>query len=110
MKITWTKDPANAPAPGVYAAVDLASRFDNIDRHCGYIVLYQNNASTPFLVVHQEDNYITNAHARQIAMKQSPQAVDEIWERLSKNCPNYPAATSVKDWTRRAMLASATGR
>src|SRR5205807_4339108 len=44
LKITWTKDPANAPAPGVYAAVDLASRFENIDRHCGYIVLYQRDA------------------------------------------------------------------
>ena len=88
LKITWTKDPANAPAPGVYAAVDLGSRFENIDRHCGYIVLYQRDAGLAFLVVRQEDNYITNEHARQIAMKQSPQALDEIWGRLSRNCPN----------------------
>jgi uncharacterized protein DUF4019 len=88
LKITWTKDPANAPAPGVYAAVDLASRFENIDRHCGYIVLHQRDAGLPFLVARQEDNYITNEHARQIAMKQSAQAVDEIWGRLSRNCPN----------------------
>jgi hypothetical protein len=97
LKVTWTKDPAKAPAPGVYAAVDLGSRFDNIDRHCGYIVLYQSSASAPFLIVRQEDNYITNEHARQIAMKQSPQAVDEIWRGLSKNCPNYAAATRSKD-------------
>ena len=91
LKITWTKDPVNAPAPGVYAAVDLASRFENIDRHCGYIVLYQRDSGLPFLVVRQEDNYMTNEHARQIAMTQSAQAVDEIWGRLSRNCPNYTA-------------------
>jgi len=39
----------------------------------------------------QEDNYMTNEHARQIAMTQSAQAVDEIWGRLSRNCPNYTA-------------------
>ena len=97
VKITWTKDPAKAPAPGVYAAVDLASRFDKVDRHCGYIVLYQSNPSTPFLVVHQEDNYITNEHAQKIATTQSPQALDDLWERLSKNCPNYSGATSGKE-------------
>jgi hypothetical protein len=96
LKITWTKDPANAPAPGVYAAVDLASRFENIDRHCGYVVLYQRDVGVPFLVVRQEDNFITNEHARQIAMKQSPPAVDEIWGQLSKNCPNYAVAAAGK--------------
>jgi hypothetical protein len=94
VKITWTKDPANAPAPGVYAAVDLASQFENIDRHCGYIVLYQRDAASPFLVVRQEDNYITNENARQIATKQSPLAVEEIWGRLSRHCPNYAAAAT----------------
>jgi hypothetical protein len=92
LEITWTKDPANAPAPGVYAAVDLASRFENIDRHCGYIVLYQSDASVPFLVMRQEQNFITNKDARQIAMKQSPSAVDEVWGKLSRSCPNYGAS------------------
>ena len=31
IKVTWTKDPANAPAAGIYAAVDLVSRFANLD-------------------------------------------------------------------------------
>jgi hypothetical protein len=94
LKITWTKDPANAPAAGVYAAVDLGSRFENIDRHCGYIVLYQRDAGLPFLVMRQEDNFITNEDARRISMKQSAAAVDEIWGKLSRNCPNYGAAAS----------------
>jgi Protein of unknown function (DUF4019) len=94
LKITWTKDPAHAPAPGVYAAVDVASRFENVARHCGYVVLYQRDAASSFLIVRQEDNYITNENARQIAMKQSSQALNEIWGRLSKNCPNYPATAT----------------
>lgn len=93
LKVTWTKDPANAPAPGVYAAVDLASRFEHIDRHCGYIVLYQPAADTPFLITRQEDNFITNEHARQIATQQSPRSLEEIWGKLSRNCPNYAAST-----------------
>jgi hypothetical protein len=96
LKVTWTKDPANAPAPGVYAAVDLASHFEQIDRHCGYIVLYQSKAGMPFLVTRQEDNFITNEHARQIAMEQSSQSVDEIWSRLSRNCPNYATVAAGK--------------
>lgn len=89
VKITWTKDPANAPAAGIYVAVDLVSRFANIDRHCGYIVLYQHDEKAPFLVARQEDNYLTNAQAHQIELKQSSQAVDGIWAQLSRNCPNY---------------------
>ena len=82
LAITWTKDPANAPAPGVYA--------------CGYIMLYQSDASAPFRVMRQEDNFITNKDARQIAMKQSPLAVDESWSKLSRNCPNYGTAAARK--------------
>lgn len=89
LKITWTKDPANAPAPGVYAAVDLASRFENIDRHCGYVILYQRDSASPFMVARQEDNYMTNAAAHEIATRQSPHAADQAWKRLSTNCPNY---------------------
>jgi len=89
VKVTWTKDPANAPAPGIYAAVDLVSRFANVDRHCGFIVLYQRDARAPFLVARQEDNYMTNAQARQIELKQSRQAVDDVWSQLARNCPNY---------------------
>jgi hypothetical protein len=92
VKITWTKDPAAAPSPGIYAAVDLESQFENIDRHCGYIVLYQPDASSPFLVVRQEENFMTNADARKIEKEQSPHAVDELWRRLARNCPNYASA------------------
>jgi hypothetical protein len=95
VKLTWTKDPANAPAPGVYAVLDLASRFENIDRHCGYIILYQPDGGAPFLVQRFEQNFITNADAQTIALKQSVQALYQTWLNLSKRCPNYdPASVS----------------
>jgi hypothetical protein len=94
VKVTWTKDPGNAPAPGIYAAVDLVSRFTNIDRDCGYIVLYKPDyAHTSFRVVRQEDGYMTNAQARQIAAEQSPEAVEALWAQIARNCPNYPGDT-----------------
>ncbi|MET3116453.1 hypothetical protein AAKU64_000659 [Undibacterium sp. GrIS 1.8] len=89
VKITWTKDPVNAPAAGIYAAVDLVSRFTNIDRHCGYMVLYQSDSRAPFLVMRQEDNYFTNEQAKQTELKQSHEAVDKVWAKLAQNCPNY---------------------
>jgi hypothetical protein len=46
--ISWTKDPANAPAPGVYVSVDLISKFAKVDRDCGYIILYQGNPADRF--------------------------------------------------------------
>lgn len=92
IKTSWTKDPAKAPAPGVYVAVDLASRFERIDRHCGYIVLYQADASAPFQVVRQESAFITNEQASDIEKKQSRQAVDELWAGMASYCPNYARA------------------
>ncbi len=88
VQITWTKDPAQgAPFPGVYAAVDLRSRFANIDRHCGYIVLYQPPAGGGFVVMRREDNFLDNATAE----SSSPADVDREWAELSLHCPNYPA-------------------
>jgi hypothetical protein len=89
VKITWTKDPAHAPAAGVYAAVDLVSRFALIDRHGGYIVLYHRDAPAPFQVMREEDNYMTNEQSRQIEQTKSRQAVDQLWTQLARNCPNY---------------------
>ena len=89
VKITWTKDPANAPVAGIYVAVDLVSRFANIDRHCGYMVLYQSDARAPYLVMRREDNYMSDEQAHQIELKHSELAVNETWAKLARNCPNY---------------------
>jgi Protein of unknown function (DUF4019) len=91
LKVTWTKDPAAAPAPGVYAAVDIATRFANVDRHCGYVVLYQKSPGQDFQIMRQESNFIDNITAQNIERKQSRAALDRVWAGLAKNCPNYPS-------------------
>jgi hypothetical protein len=56
-KVTWYKDPPNAQLPGVYAAADYVSRFENIDTHCGYVVWHQEEDGM-FRVMREEQNFI----------------------------------------------------
>ncbi len=56
-KITWYKDPPQAPAPGVYAAVDFSSQFANVDIHCGYLVWHQAQ-DVRFRLIREEQSYI----------------------------------------------------
>ena len=78
----------DAPLPGIYAALDLVSRFANIDRHCGYLVLYQAPSGGVFQIMRQEDNFLDNVTAKQ----SSPEEVDKIWAGLSAHCPGYQHA------------------
>ena len=89
LKVTWTKGSAAAPLPGTYAAIDVASRYENIDRHCGYVVLYQKSDSDSFRVMRQEGNFIDNATAQNIEQKKSRAELDRLWATLAANCPNY---------------------
>lgn len=57
-KITWHKDPPRA-TPGVYAAVDFASQFAQVDFHCGFVA-WQQQADGSFLIVREEENFIDN--------------------------------------------------
>ncbi len=88
--VTWTKDPAQAPKPGVYAAIDIVSRFANIDRDCGYVVVYQPPAGGAFRVAREEENLMTNADATVIERQHSEAGVEAAWSQLSARCPNYP--------------------
>lgn len=83
-KLTWTKDSPRAPLPGVYAALDISSRFKNIDRHCGFLILYQNPEGGPFRVMREESNFITNAAASQF----TPENLATAWAQVSARCPN----------------------
>ena len=89
LKVTWAKDPAAAPFPGIYAAIDVASRYENIDRDCGYVVLYQRSDGDRFEVMRQESNFIDNATAQKIEQQKSRAELDKIWAKLAANCPNY---------------------
>lgn len=85
-RITWYTDPPNAPRPGLYAAVDLVSTFENIDRHCGYLVFFQE-PSGAFLIVREEENYMDRATEESIRSQQSQEAVEAMWAELARHCP-----------------------
>jgi hypothetical protein len=88
-KVTWTKDPVQAPFPGVYAAVDLVGQFANVDRDCGFIVVYQPPAGGVFSIMRRENNYLDNASARTVEQNQGKAEVAKVWGQLSSYCPNY---------------------
>ncbi|MGX8007986.1 hypothetical protein ACVDG8_002755 [Mesorhizobium sp. ORM8.1] len=72
-------------------AVDIATKFERIDRHCGYIVLYQQPSGGPFHVMRAESNFIDNATAEKIETTQSKLELDKAWAELSQNCPDLTA-------------------
>jgi hypothetical protein len=89
LKVTWTKDPARAPSVGIYVVVDLAGQFANVDRDCGYLVLFRSPSGGGFAVMRRENNYLDNATAHKIEEKQSKAGLAKVWSQLSRYCPNY---------------------
>jgi hypothetical protein len=92
VKVTWTKDPAQAPGPGIYVAMDLVTRFARAQRSCGYLVLFQPPGGGPFKIAREETNTFFDDDAAEIEKRQSRAAVDSAWAKLAANCPNYPVA------------------
>jgi hypothetical protein len=91
LKVTWTKDPPNGPFPDIFAAIDIASQYANVNRHCGYVVLYQKTDSGRFEIMRQESNFIDNVTAQGIEQRKSRAELDKLWAKLAVNCPNYAA-------------------
>ena len=89
LKVTWTKDPAEAPRPGIYVAIDFAGQFTRAKRQCGYVVLFKATENDPFHLGRIENTYLTDAVAKQIAKGKSPAEVDRVWSLAAANCPNY---------------------
>jgi hypothetical protein len=87
VKLTWTQNPPGVTA-GSYAAIDLASRYEKADRHCGYLILFQSKPAQAFQIAREEKNFISNAAADGIVKSQSRGALDATWRALSQNCPN----------------------
>lgn len=92
VRITWTKDPAQAPYPGIYAAIDIAARYARVDRECGYVVWYQRPEGGVFKLMRIETNQIDNITAADIVAQKGQAELDRIWKQLSGNCPNYAPA------------------
>ena len=91
LRVTWTKDPAEAPAPGIYVAIDVAGQFSKSKRHCGYLVLYKAAPDDAFRLARIENNFMTDAMAKKITADKSTAEVTRLWSVLSANCPNYQA-------------------
>lgn len=92
LRLTWTKDPAGAPLPGIYAALDIASRHARIDRECGYLIWHQRSEGGPFKLMRTESNQIDNVTAERIVGQKGQAELDRIWSGLSTNCPSYAPA------------------
>jgi hypothetical protein len=52
-RVVWYQDPAHAPLPGLYAAVEFDSVFRNADRHFRYVILHSQDGA-PFKVMRTE--------------------------------------------------------
>ncbi len=90
-KITWTKDAPSTPNPGIYVALDMTARFANVDRHCGYMILYQAPDADDFVIVRTENTILDNRAASSIAEENSQLQMELVWRIVARSCPNYVA-------------------
>lgn len=63
--LTWERDPAGAPVPGLYVAADFVARFPNLRLHCGYLMWHRETDGT-FRIVREEQSFLDEATARQM--------------------------------------------
>jgi uncharacterized protein DUF4019 len=89
LQVTWASDPVQSAGPGVYAAIDVSGRFENIDRHCGYVILYQGPDGGPFAILRREANYLPKPKPGAPEPPPSKAEMDRAWAALSRYCPNY---------------------
>ncbi|RYH55634.1 MAG: DUF4019 domain-containing protein [Alcaligenaceae bacterium] len=71
-KVTWYKNPANAPA-GIYAAVDFSSQFAELSLHCGFVAM-QMQMDGSFGVAREEENSISKREMTKL----TPEALQRI--------------------------------
>jgi Protein of unknown function (DUF4019) len=89
IKITWTKDSPAVPYPGTYLAIDASARFTEVDRFCGYTILYLSPGAQDFTVMRLQEASIDNASYAQIASQNSDLQALLVWRALARSCPNY---------------------
>jgi hypothetical protein len=56
--VTWYLDPPKAPRPGLYVAVDYASRYANLAAHTEYLVWYRGQPGQAFELMRHESNAV----------------------------------------------------
>ena len=59
-KLTWYNKPPISATPGIFAAADYISQFENVDIHCGFVIWKQQQDGS-FQIVREEENFIDKA-------------------------------------------------
>jgi hypothetical protein len=62
-EVTWYDNPANAPRPGLYVAVDYASRYTLLAQHTEFLVWHRERDGMPFALTRHETNAVDKAAA-----------------------------------------------
>jgi len=68
-RLSWYRDPPDAPESGLYAAVDFTADYANIELMCGYL-MWHRLADGRFKLVREEQNFIDRRAAQQMVPEQ----------------------------------------
>lgn len=66
LEVKWSKNPASTTLPRIYASVDVAARYADADRSCGYVILDQKSPDDRFEVMQRDNNIMSNKLADRI--------------------------------------------
>ncbi len=92
IRISIYKNPPQAPALGIFAAIDITSQYKNADRSCGYIVLQKNDDNDKYKAIRFESITISNDQARDIEVNRSKEGLGLVWKNaVQKYCPGGTA-------------------
>ena len=70
-RVVWYDNSANAPLPGLYAAVEFDSVFENADQHFQYVVLHSQR-DEPFRVMRNETTFALKKSPKSSAVPANP--------------------------------------
>ncbi len=59
-RVVWYENPANAPLPGTYVAVEFDSDYEHTDKHFQYIMLHSQHGE-PFRVMRHQSTVLNKA-------------------------------------------------
>jgi hypothetical protein len=67
-KVTWLRNPSNAPYPGLYAAFDVSCRYSLLQMCTEVIILYSEKEGTPFTVMRYDQYSIERAAVQKLCL------------------------------------------
>lgn len=59
-RVVWYDNPVNAPLPGLYAAVEFDSLFENTDKHFQFVILHSQNDEAFKIMRNEADVVVKN--------------------------------------------------